>query len=136
MSLGSVFLIFFFFKQKTAYELRISDWSSDVCSSDLCQRQRQLAQQLVAGKVPRGVVDQLELVQVDVEQRRLRAAARHGLQLAAHAALELAPVAQAGQRIVRGLVAPQLGELALLGPVAGPPHQPAQPPQLARKSDG
>src|SRR3546814_17523315 len=26
---------FFFFKQKTAYELRISDWSSDVCSSDL-----------------------------------------------------------------------------------------------------
>src|SRR3546814_3361621 len=28
-------LSFFFFKQKTAYELRISDWSSDVCSSDL-----------------------------------------------------------------------------------------------------
>src|SRR3546814_5939833 len=27
--------IFFFFNQKTAYELRISDWSSDVCSSDL-----------------------------------------------------------------------------------------------------
>src|SRR3546814_1123208 len=26
----------FFFKQKTAYEMRISDWSSDVCSSDLC----------------------------------------------------------------------------------------------------
>src|SRR3546814_17209401 len=31
--------IFFFFKQKTAYEMRISDWSSDVCSSDL-QRMR------------------------------------------------------------------------------------------------
>src|SRR3546814_9803811 len=28
-------VIFFFFKQKTAYEMRISDWSSDVCSSDL-----------------------------------------------------------------------------------------------------
>src|SRR3546814_1549058 len=28
---------FFFFKQKTAYEMRISDWSSDVCSSDLCE---------------------------------------------------------------------------------------------------
>src|SRR3546814_6355497 len=28
-------LVFFFFKQKTAYEMRISDWSSDVCSSDL-----------------------------------------------------------------------------------------------------
>src|SRR3546814_14916983 len=32
---------FFFFKQKTAYEMRIMDWSSDVCSSDLvAQRQR------------------------------------------------------------------------------------------------
>src|SRR3546814_2517634 len=28
-------IMFFFFKQKTAYEMRISDWSSDVCSSDL-----------------------------------------------------------------------------------------------------
>src|SRR3546814_7967599 len=28
-------ICFFFFKQKTAYEMRISDWSSDVCSSDL-----------------------------------------------------------------------------------------------------
>src|SRR3546814_9078852 len=39
-------LLFFFFKQKTAYEMRISDWSSDVCSSDLlcagggCEHQR------------------------------------------------------------------------------------------------
>src|SRR3546814_15902599 len=30
-------MCFFFFKQKTAYEMRISDWSSDVCSSDLLQ---------------------------------------------------------------------------------------------------
>src|SRR3546814_5207289 len=30
-----VFVFVFFFKQKTAYEMRISDWSSDVCSSDL-----------------------------------------------------------------------------------------------------
>src|SRR3546814_14383678 len=30
--------LFFFFKQKTAYEMRISDWSSDVCSSDLFDR--------------------------------------------------------------------------------------------------
>src|SRR3546814_7817076 len=30
-----LFCCFFFFKQKTAYEMRISDWSSDVCSSDL-----------------------------------------------------------------------------------------------------
>src|SRR3546814_10621476 len=38
----SVYVIFFFFKQNTAYEMRISDWSSDVCSSDLI-----CAQQLV-----------------------------------------------------------------------------------------
>src|SRR3546814_3052587 len=31
-------MCFFFFKQKTAYEMRISDWSSDVCSSDLMLR--------------------------------------------------------------------------------------------------
>src|SRR3546814_11716950 len=35
------FVCFFFFKQKTAYEMRISDWSSDVCSSDLLRRQEQ-----------------------------------------------------------------------------------------------
>src|SRR3546814_7424928 len=33
--LSSFIGMFFFFKQKTAYEMRISDWSSDVCSSDL-----------------------------------------------------------------------------------------------------
>src|SRR3546814_7440328 len=35
-----VYVYFFFFKQKTAYEMRISDWSSDVCSSDLGSRSR------------------------------------------------------------------------------------------------
>src|SRR3546814_1652193 len=34
-----MFLVFFFFKQKTAYEMRISDWSSDVCSSDLAEQE-------------------------------------------------------------------------------------------------
>src|SRR3546814_1560091 len=33
-----VLFMFFFFKQKTAYEMRISDWSSDVCSSDLMSK--------------------------------------------------------------------------------------------------
>src|SRR3546814_3525393 len=37
---------FFFFKQKTAYEMRISDWSSDVCSSDL----KSLAEKEVNGR--------------------------------------------------------------------------------------
>src|SRR3546814_3656960 len=35
-----VVIVFFFFKQKTAYEMRISDWSSDVCSSDMRQHHR------------------------------------------------------------------------------------------------
>src|SRR3546814_2049444 len=38
ISLYSYNFLFFFFKQKTAYEMRISDWSSDVCSSDLGRR--------------------------------------------------------------------------------------------------
>src|SRR3546814_9747901 len=38
MYFHSICIFFFFFKQKTAYEMRISDWSSDVCSSDLRRR--------------------------------------------------------------------------------------------------
>src|SRR3546814_4428061 len=38
-----LFSFFFFFKQKTAYEMRISDWSSDVCSSDLISLDHMLA---------------------------------------------------------------------------------------------
>src|SRR3546814_3607557 len=41
--------MFFFFKQKTAYEMRISDWSSDVCSSDL-PGQREVRQGHRAGR--------------------------------------------------------------------------------------
>src|SRR3546814_20965090 len=41
---------FFFFKQKTAYEMRISDWSSDVCSSDLVGAQH-------AGVIQQGSAD-------------------------------------------------------------------------------
>src|SRR3546814_2146699 len=47
-----VLFFFFFFKQKTAYEMRISDWSSDVCSSDLRLRggvDRRLADDDFAG---------------------------------------------------------------------------------------
>src|SRR3546814_10151515 len=40
MWMGGLSYILFFFKQKTAYEMRISDWSSDVCSSDLMKGPR------------------------------------------------------------------------------------------------
>src|SRR3546814_11466489 len=42
-------VFFFFFKQKTAYEMRISDWSSDVCSSDL-RHEGELGFQLIAAR--------------------------------------------------------------------------------------
>src|SRR3546814_4692448 len=44
----ALLLYFFFFKQKTAYEMRISDWSSDVCSSDLAFAKKHLQLQPVA----------------------------------------------------------------------------------------
>src|SRR3546814_2183079 len=51
-----VFLCVFVFKQKTAYELRISDWSSDVCSSDLRRglhpRRRPHSVQVVKSRMP------------------------------------------------------------------------------------
>src|SRR3546814_20436873 len=43
-------MFFFFFKQKTAYEMRISDWSSDVCSSDLRLHQRVVVDGLVGAQ--------------------------------------------------------------------------------------
>src|SRR3546814_5996851 len=48
-------LVFFFFKQKTAYEMRISDWSSDVCSSDLAYMGRSAGNWLA--EVERGTPD-------------------------------------------------------------------------------
>src|SRR3546814_15998077 len=51
--------MFFFFKQKTAYEMRISDWSSDVCSSDL------RARELTRG-IGRDMFEHRAVAQVDV----------------------------------------------------------------------
>src|SRR3546814_944637 len=50
---------FFFFKQKTAYEMRISDWSSDVCSSDLDDGldRRLIDDRLLPGAEPGGADD-------------------------------------------------------------------------------
>src|SRR3546814_3417195 len=51
--------VFFFFKQKTAYEMRISDWSSDVCSSDLGARRA--AEGFVAVREAAEAVDDVEM---------------------------------------------------------------------------
>src|SRR3546814_10373142 len=97
---------FFFFKQKTAYEMRISDWSSDVCSSDLRSSQivglhrkdrfvRLIGRHLVEQLVDPGVDDQdsgvrgtdetgrdhapVESDQVVVEARRVEQPHRLGM---------------------------------------------------------
>src|SRR3546814_8852989 len=71
--LGLVFSIillcsFFFFKQKTAYEMRISDWSSDVCSSDL--RDSPMAVNTISWKT----VERWTQGLIDQECREIRAA--------------------------------------------------------------
>src|SRR3546814_6336053 len=58
---------FFFFKQKTAYEVRISDWSSDVCSSDLVRSLRLIDQSKVE-KILHIVDEDAELVRSDGAQ--------------------------------------------------------------------
>src|SRR3546814_6238710 len=75
-----VFCCFFFFKQKTAYEMRISDWSSDVCSSDLAGlwRVRNISDRgmMLAADVPIAVGEKLEIALSDTvalrsEERRV-----------------------------------------------------------------
>src|SRR3546814_7273156 len=56
-----VCIFFFFFKQKTAYEMRISDWSSDVCSSDLIEvRAREVTVQSAVAELPMPVAGEQE----------------------------------------------------------------------------
>src|SRR3546814_1181790 len=57
-----VLLLFFCFKQKTAYEMRIMDWSSDVCSSDL-----------VTSAVGRPPVKESALMKVDADTLKIEA---------------------------------------------------------------
>src|SRR3546814_1323396 len=70
-----LFCVFFFFKQKTSYEMRISDWSSDVCSSDLiADFAERVVSLLDAAQVPLDAK-----VGVVVRNRVLHAAAMLGL---------------------------------------------------------
>src|SRR3546814_2570944 len=75
-------LCFFFFKQKTAYEMRISDWSSDVCSSDLITHaaaQRFCCRSLFRKALVSAVVDHcrgLEILVLKIDLARHQATAR------------------------------------------------------------
>src|SRR3546814_8457857 len=67
-------LIFFFCKQKTAYEFRISDWSSDVCSSDLHYTVGQRRGIEIGGQA-----EPLHVVRLDAEAKRVVVGPRHSL---------------------------------------------------------
>src|SRR3546814_17760169 len=65
-------VFFVFFKQKTAYEMRISDWSSDVCSSDLLQLSRLLDGGVDKG-LDRGLAEEAELAPAEASDEALHA---------------------------------------------------------------
>src|SRR3546814_20743029 len=98
MLICCVMFLFFFFKQKTAYEMRISDWSSDVCSSDLADQRRALDR---GGHL--AVLDQVglrgrehELAAGDVD---LAAAEIDGVEAALHRGDDLIRLAVAAQHV-------------------------------------
>src|SRR3546814_10259428 len=65
-------VVFFFFKHKTAYEMRISDWSSDVCSSDLIETVAAPASKSRGGGISgaaSGRIQRLDEVQLQEEPR-------------------------------------------------------------------
>src|SRR3546814_10902261 len=78
-------IIFFFFKQKTAYEMRISDWSSDVCSSDLAffdhlnHAKRSVALDLATPAGRKALGELVAEADVVIEASRPRALAQLGI---------------------------------------------------------
>src|SRR3546814_14489859 len=107
-------MIVFFFKQKTAYELRISDWSSDVCSSDLGER----------------VLERLAVLEGDVLDRL------HGIEVLREADRQ-AGLAQlldeAGQQLADRLPGTEL-QVGLLRVLSGVAHAPRVPAHLTGRS--
>ena len=88
----------------------------------LVQQHRQLSQQLVAGRMAAGIVDDLELIEIEIQQSVLPCRFGPEEQLA-QALLEGAPVVQSGERIVRCLVGHFPGESSLLADVVKHDHR-------------
>src|SRR3546814_14897146 len=121
--------MFFFFKQKTAYELRISDWSSDVCSSDLARlfglrEQKILDDRLApAGRADDERMPDVAIVEIEIigriggrlEQRdrvapMIARALAHGIGVDRRERGEIARGPGSGTRPPRELAGERLGE--------------------------
>src|SRR3546814_3164083 len=130
-------LVFFFFKQKTAYEMRISDWSSDVCSSDLpipggcgddldanaqprsCASNRRFEPEALvpAGEAAGGLAgemggaDQRVGVAVAFEEGAASAAGEGAVEVGAHGQLRIARLERRVDQVAAeaGAAAPQIG---------------------------
>src|SRR3546814_20822482 len=111
-------MFFFFFKQKTAYEMRISDWSSDVCSSDLH-----------AG----GADAALEMVAIPVHVDRALCAAVVGDRQLPVDLDEAVEGVQAEPHLVGGVDAGALGRAFFQDTPAPRPHPRHPPPPRAQR---
>src|SRR3546814_6073935 len=114
-----LFVVFLFFKQKTAYEMRISDWSSDVCSSELrsalaivetdVETGMRVARDDVAGRIVDLEVGHLKVRRLEPFRAFVQ---RHGFQRgedAGEARDRLVGQVRVGGRLLRSLyVAPHL----------------------------
>src|SRR3546814_13198147 len=95
--------IFVFFKQKTAYEMRISDWSSDVCSSDL---RRQRHRRGTADRGRHRLLDQL-VERLEAERLQHRRGLRlAGADVAAHEVVALLQRGKGRLLVTHGLTPP------------------------------
>src|SRR3546814_5823741 len=96
-----VYVLFFFFKQKTAYEMRISDWSSDVCSSDLMGDVEHGAVLIEHRDIQRPPVAQLETAALRCGPGDVVAGDRHAVRrAAAQDALERSEERRVGKECV------------------------------------
>jgi hypothetical protein len=93
----------------------------------LLQQRRDLAQELVAGRVAAGVVDELELVEVDVHQRVHALLGMREAQRVVQARLEVGAVDEPGERVVRRPVAHLACHAALVADVAEDEHRAQHP---------
>src|SRR3546814_6034720 len=105
-----LFTFLFFFKQKTAYEMRISDWSSDVCSSDLHQLGTRLLARVGRLDHPMTLIG-MDRLAGPAGRQRPRGVLLPILMLSAYLA-DLGGTVQLGQRPERGT---RLDRLQLLG---------------------